>query len=297
MSMSTRFFKKIAIVIGLLLSLMSIAYFTLQQHGNQRWQAISEQLHAQLEATCSPDHPHFEFDPAQLTGLPAPVQRYLRKVLPKGARLVTAANLQHDGQFNLAATSGKANWVNFTSTERVITHHPGFDWYGKIDYLPGIDMRVHDAYIYGEGLLKASLMGRFTVADRHDREQLAVAELQRFLAEAPWYPTRLLPNSDLQWQAVDDHNAIVTINDGMQQASLKITFDNNDLISQVHAQTRYRLVENTMIASPWRGRFWQYARHDGMLIPEAGEVGWLLPEGYLPYWRGTLHQADYEFAP
>lgn len=295
--MYTRTIKKIAVGLGLLISLLALAYLTLQFHGNQRWQAISEQLHVQLEATCSPDHPHFEFDPDQLANLPAPVQRYLRKVLPKGARLVTAANLEHDGMFNLAALPNQANWVAFTSNERVITHHPGFDWHGKIDYLPGLEMRVHDAYIYGEGILKASLMGWLTLADKHDRQHLAVSELQRFLAEAPWYPTRLLPNTDLQWQGVDEHNAIVTINDGMQQASLKITFDNHDLISQVYAEARSRTLGNQVIATPWRGRFWQYAWHDGMLIPEAGEVGWLLPEGYLPYWRGKLRQVSFEFAP
>ena len=34
---------------------------------------------------------------------------------------------------------------------------------------------------------------------------------------------------------------------------------------------------------------------DGMLVPVDGEVAWLLPEGALPYWRGTITALRYEF--
>jgi len=34
-----------------------------------------------------------------------------------------------------------------------------------------------------------------------------------------------------------------------------------------------------------------------MKIPLEGEVGWVLPEGYQPYWRGEILLATYEPAP
>jgi hypothetical protein len=33
-----------------------------------------------------------------------------------------------------------------------------------------------------------------------------------------------------------------------------------------------------------------------MQVPMTGEVAWLLPEGDLPYWRGTITDLRYAFA-
>lgn len=60
--------------------------------------------------------------------------------------------------------------------------------------LPGLPARVHDAYVAGEGILHASLLGLFTVADLRGTDYIAEGELMRFFAEAAWYPTALLPS-------------------------------------------------------------------------------------------------------
>jgi hypothetical protein len=39
-----------------------------------------------------------------------------------------------------------------------------------------------------------------------------------------------------------------------------------------------------------------YASVDGMMIPMAGAVEWLTPEGRLTYWRGRITRAEYELA-
>lgn len=35
---------------------------------------------------------------------------------------------------------------------------------------------------------------------------------------------------------------------------------------------------------------------DGVRIPRAGEVEWILPEGRLPYWRGRVGGVEYDRA-
>jgi hypothetical protein len=49
------------------------------------------------------------------------------------------------------------------------------------------------------------------------------------------------------------------------------------------------------IPTPWHGRFWNYEERGGMLVPLAGEVTWLLPEGEKPYWRGHITHIEHEF--
>jgi hypothetical protein len=46
---------------------------------------------------------------------------------------------------------------------------------------------------------------------------------------------------------------------------------------------------------PWEGRFSDYRRQDGMLIPFYGEVAWITPQGEKPYFRGTVTQMTYRF--
>jgi hypothetical protein len=47
----------------------------------------------------------------------------------------------------------------------------------------------------------------------------------------------------------------------------------------------------------WVGRFGDYRRVDGMMIPMSGEVEWVLPEGPRPYFRARIVDVHYDFAP
>jgi hypothetical protein len=51
-----------------------------------------------------------------------------------------------------------------------------------------------------------------------------------------------------------------------------------------------------VIPTPWQGRWSDYEFRDGMLIPLAGEVAWMLGEGPKPYWRGRITNVVYEWA-
>ena len=121
-----------------------------------RWKAGTRQLRARLEAARRPIAAGF-YDPGELVGLPEPVQRYFRAALHGGQQLVAAANVEHLGTFNPNETGEQ--WKAFVSTQRVVTQRPGFDWDARIVMMPGVTVRVHDAYVAGQGLLRAALFG------------------------------------------------------------------------------------------------------------------------------------------
>ncbi len=58
--------------------------------------------------------------------------------------------------------------------------------------MSGLPVRVHDAYVAGEGILHASLLGLFSLVDMRGGGNLAEGELMRFLQRQPGIP-RLLP--------------------------------------------------------------------------------------------------------
>lgn len=262
-------------------------------YANLRWQRDTEALRNRLEAARLPISPEV-FDACELNGLPLPVQKYFLAALQDGQAIVSAVSLRHEGTFN-ASTSAE-RWKPFISTQRVIARRPGFVWDASVRMIPGLPVRVHDAYVVGTGILHASVLGLVSVANLRGGGDVATGELMRFLAEAAWYPSALLPSQGVRWTAVDDRSARATLEDGETGVTLLFRFGRDGLIDTVHAEARGRTVNGKAVPTPWRGRFWNYAFRDGMRIPLEGEAAWLLPEGGKPYWRGRITALRYEFA-
>lgn len=281
------------IILFVILGLTAIIAVALV-YGSNRWQSATNEMHAKLEAARLPIGAK-KYGPDDLIGLPAPVQRYFRAVLKGGQSMISAVSLEHIGTFNMSETAEQ--WKPFTSTQRVIARRPGFDWDGRIEMMPGLTVRVHDAYIAGEGILHATLFGLVSLANIRGTPEVEQGELMRFFVEAAWYPTALLPSQGVRWEAIDDHAAKATLKDGDVTVTLLFRFNDAGLIGSARAEARGRAVNGVVIPTPWEGRFWGYELRDGMRVPMEGEVAWVLPEGPKPYWRGRITHLSYEFAP
>jgi hypothetical protein len=262
-------------------------------YGSRRWESATKEMHAKLEAARRPIGRN-TYSPDELIGLPAPVQKYFRAVLNDGQPIVSSVYVELSGTFNMSDTGEK--WKRFTSTQRVIAQRPGFDWEARIEMMPGLTGRVHDAYIAGEGILHATLFGLVSLVNLRGTPEIAQGELMRFLAEAAWYPTALLPSQGVQWKAIDDFSAEATLKDGETALTLLFRFDENGLIKSVRAEARGRTVAGAVIPTPWEGQWRNYELREGICVPTEGEVAWLLPEGPKPYFRGRITSLRYEFA-
>ena len=69
-----------------------------------------------------------------------------------------------------------------------------------------------------------------SLANLRGTPEVAQGELMRFLVEAVWYPTALLPSQGVQWEAVDDTSAKATLKDGATTLTLLFRFNENGLI-------------------------------------------------------------------
>lgn len=287
-------FLKIALAVVLVLALTLAA---LTAMGAWRWNVQTQALVERLEASRVAPNPA-RFDARETLGLPPVVQRYFLSAIPDGAPMVAAATVEHSGTFNLGEKAD--NWQPFTSRQRVVTRRPGFVWDGHMKMLPGLGVRVHDAYVAGEGLLRPAVLGLFTLMELQGTKDVAEGELMRFFAEAAWYPTALLPSQGVRWEAVDEHSARATMTDGELSLTLTFTFDPQGPIKSVRSDARGRTEGGKVVMRPWEGRWSDHQLRDGMRVPMSGEVAWLLPPeegGRKPYWRGTIRSLTYEWAP
>jgi hypothetical protein len=113
-------------------------------YGAYRWNAETQELRSRLDAARTPVRPQ-TVDFRELEGLPAPVRRYFRAVLEEGQPVVNGVRVRHTGTFNMGETTDQ--WKPFTSDQKVVARPPGFDWDGRVAMMPGLPVRVHDAYV------------------------------------------------------------------------------------------------------------------------------------------------------
>ena len=258
-------------------------------YGSYRWESDTDRLRAKLTNGRQTIKPKI-YNQKEIEGLPEPVQRFFRTVIKDGQAIVAAVKLSQQGLFNMSETENK--WSPFTATQFVITQRLGFDWDARIQMAPGVNAFVHDTYLLGEGSLHASLLGLFTVAKIPSTPEANQGELLRFFAEAPWYPTALLPSQGVRWEAINDTSARATLTDGATTVSVVFQFNAEGTIDTFRTEARYR---DKLTAMPWGGRFGEYSVRNGMLIPLEGEVGWEYPEGTRLYFKGRTTEISYEF--
>ncbi len=287
-------------VAALILVLLGLALAGAALYGRWHWRHRIQTLHDQLVADPAGaregDTAAGVVDFAELAGLPAPVQAYFRRVLVVGQRIPNRVRLRQRGQFNLANAVARPRWVPFESIQQVAANRPGFVWCARMRLAQGVGVRVVDAYVAGEGLLRAALWGWIPLARMRGRGAAAEAELMRYLAEAVWYPTALLPSQGVRWEAIDAHSARAHLTDRRINLAMIFRFNDQALIERVSVQARGRRVGKVLYPTPWVGRFWHYAECGGAQIPLCGEAAWQLPEGELVYWRGEITEIEFDDA-
>ncbi|MGE5728841.1 MAG: DUF6544 family protein [Gemmatimonas sp.] len=231
------------------------------------------------------------YERAEIAALPAPVIRYFEFALTPGQPVVTGARIEWEGQFSMRPR----RWSAFTATQHYRVQPPGFVWDARIWMTGVLPVLVRDSYADHEGSLRAAIGGIVKVADSHGTVEIAKGELLRYLAEAIWFPTALLPSAGVSWTAIDEDSATATLSDGATTVSLDAHFGASGAIQSLSAM-RPRDVRGTSILTPWVAHVRNYDRRHGMMVPSSGDVEWELPSGPLPYWRGRVVSAQYDFA-
>jgi len=258
-----------------------------------RWRATTTALVAELDAAARRSHPAAASSET-FEAVPPPVVRYFRAALGNNPARVTRARIRWSGQFLIQPDAD--GWAPFDADQVFTAHSPGFVWDALIRMGPGIMTLVRDAFVDGHGSMRAAVLGMVPVINAPPTPELDAAALQRYLAEAVWLPSALLPSQGVRWTPLTDTSARATIRAGRTVVTLDFVFGPDGLVARVFTLARFRDMHGTNVPTPWEGRFLRYEDRSGMRIPVEAEVAWLLPDRRLTYWRGAPDDVGYEWA-
>lgn len=220
------------------------------------------------------------FHPAQLAGLPVPVQHYFRHVLKDGQPYINYVRLKHHGRFK---TSVRGKWETITGEEYFTVNKPGFIWKGKLNRLTAID-----SFIAGEGRLKIYLFSIFRIANGSG-SKFSQGEVLRWLGESVWFPTALLPNDQLNWEPINDYQAKLIFTYKKLVVFYIVTF--NDTYEIIQLETKRYMGSNEL--ETWIGKLSNYKLLNNIMIPTTIQAIWNLKQNDFPYAVFYVDQIEY----
>jgi hypothetical protein len=253
--------------------------------GTWRWRRDTSAVVAQLERRSEPA----VYREAMLANLPPPVQRYFRKVLKDGQPIVHAAKATQEAEFFI-----NGDWRPLQATQYFRAAPPAFVWDARIEMAPLMPAYVRDSYVDGHGSMRASLYGAWSLVDQSGLHELNLGALQRFLGEAVWFPTALLPSARIKWEPRNDRSALVTLNDRGNFVSLLFEFDDTGMVRSISGE-RFKEAARSYVLQRWEIACGEPAERGGMIVPGWCEVAWVDHGTRQPYWRGRIAAIDYQF--
>jgi hypothetical protein len=147
---------------------------------------------------------------------------------------------------------------------------------------------VRDALIDGIGSGQVSLISAFPVSAPTGGLEMNSGSQHRYLAEAVWYPSALLPSSQLQWTPIHATKALATLRNDRASVSLEFRFGDSGEVTGIYTPARWGTFASGYKQVPWEGHFRDYREQDGVVVPTHGEVGWYIDDEWRAVWKGTV---------
>ena len=267
--------KRFVMIISAVILFFSALFFSGKIMAARTYSSSTEKL-----LSSSADFSGERFSFSLIETLPVPVKRYFRFALREGQPLISNVKLTHSGVFK---TDLKGEPTEITGVEYFTVKNPGFLWKGTIPFAT-----AYDSYICGTGNLSVYLAGALRIINAKG-PAYDQAELLRWLGEAVWFPTALLPSKSLSWKAVDDSHARLEFSHRGLNIYYIITFGEKGEITRM--ETMRNMTPDRV--EKWIGECSDYRLHDGIMIPTTIEAKWVIDNREQSYGRFTLTGIQY----
>lgn len=211
--------------------------------------------------------------PNKPESLPEPVRKWLRR---SGIDEHSAIrSVWAHQELKMKFKSGQDRWVDAQAEQVSFVEPAAFIWKVKLEMSPLIQIRGRDIFSEHHTEMHIRANGLIDVV-KADGPKTAEGSLIRYLGELVWYPSAALLQA-VEWKTIDSLNAIAVIRAGGQSAQARFTFDESGRFRALSAM-RF-MGENDEQHHEWVTEAFEWQVFDGVEVPTAIEVSWMLPEG------------------
>ena len=224
------------------------------------------------------------FDPAMISGLPEPAQRYFSFSIRPGARLSSVAVLEITGEMGLG---DKASPNYRPMTARQILAPPfGLVWRFRSGAISGSDAALPETSWTRFWLFHLVPIVRVSGTEDHHRSAFG-----RVASEAVfWTPAALLPSNHVSWEARGPDTARATLKLGYFSQSVDITVDQDGAPTEVVIDRWSNVNPDGVFQwQPFGGTLSDYREIDSIRVPTRVEGGnHFGTDDYFPFYKANV---------
>lgn len=234
--------------------------------GLRLWDDSVKRLEWARLTALQPKKPNI-YNPIMVSDLPEPAQRFFNFAITPGTTLLTVAEIDMKGEFNLG-TRYKPNYRPMEARQ-ILAAPNGFVW--KVNMPGAVPISGSDTAKW----TRFRILGLIPVARLGGEINHTRASFGRYIAEAVfWTPAALLPRQGVVWEALDQDTARVTItyNELSQAVDVKVDAEGRPIEvhfmrwSDANPKKQYQL-------QPFGGKLSDFREVQGFRIPFYIEAG------------------------
>jgi hypothetical protein len=203
------------------------------------------------------------FNPAEISGLPAPARRYLEHAIAPGTRLASAVRLRMHGHIKLGG------WHPF-SAKQVINWSRGMIWCAAVR-LYGLPIHGSDSFVES-GTMRWRLFGVLPLINAGGPD-ITRSAAGRVNIESIWLPAVLCAN-EILWTAPDASHAHAHFTAHGEKANVVCTVDKTGKLRAVSMPRWGNPSGSKFEYHNFGGSVEQEGTFDGYTIPTRLRVGW-----------------------
>lgn len=231
------------------------------------------------------------FSHKELNDQPYLIKNFFSTVIASGAEIPQFATIKQEARFK---TDVNSDWFSMRAEQYYTTKDPNFLWYSELETSKYFWINAIDSYINNKGNMLIKFNSSITIADSWGIE-LDKSGLLRFISEAVYFPTGLVPSENLIWNVLDSNIAEIKFKDGDISVVAKVFFNPDYTINKIETYDKYRALEDGFLKSLHTVYFSKYALFDdSFLVPTYMEVEWDLPTGSFKYGKFKITEILYE---
>lgn len=232
------------------------------------------------------------FHASDISTLPPIVQKYFTTTLREGQPYIDFIHMRQEADFR---TQIEGDWSHLSADVWYSANQPGMVWKARFgtSFLPFKTASLE--FIGGKGHGLVRLLGTITLLEPHGYEA-DITLLSRYLMEAVWFPTVLLPNRHIQWTPVSDLSAKAEINFQGVSASALFTFTDDGQIANIVTHDKFRDFKGSFEKEQFTLYCRNYNQYQNIVIPTEVEFVWNLQDKDFSYGKFRVASVHYEFS-